>query len=77
MFILLNGSFGIGKTTTARLLAWQLPGAGISPEQVGYVLRRLPAFMLGLRRQPEDYQDLALWRWLIVHQARLVHWRAE
>lgn len=78
MFILLNGSFGIGKTTTARMLARQLPRAAISdPELVGYVLRRLPASMFGLREQPADYQDMALWRRLIVHQARLVHWRAE
>ncbi|QYO76975.1 AAA family ATPase [Devosia salina] len=78
MFILLNGSFGVGKTTTARLLARQLRDAAISdPEQVGYVLRRLPAWMLGLRQQLGDYQDMALWRRLIVTQARLAHLRAE
>lgn len=78
MFILINGSFGIGKTTTAKLLAQQLPGATISdPEQVGFVLRRMPAWMLGLKAQPADYQDMALWRRLIVHQARLAHLRAK
>lgn len=78
MFLLLNGSFGIGKTTAAQRLARQVPGAAIAdPEAVGYVLRRLPAFMLGLRRQPGDYQDMALWRRLIVHQARWMHRRAE
>jgi thymidylate kinase len=78
MFVLLNGSFGIGKTTTANRLVQVLPGAGISdPEHVGYVLRRLPAWILGLRRQPDDYQDLPLWRRLIVHQARLAHRRAR
>ena len=78
MFLLLNGSFGIGKTTTAERLARELPGASISdPEVVGYLLRRLPALWLGLRRQPDDYQDLALWRRLIVHQARWMHRRAE
>lgn len=78
MFVLLNGSFGIGKTTTARLMVRQMPGAAISdPEHVGFVLRRLPAWMLGLGTRPGDYQDMALWRRLIVHQARLVHLRAR
>jgi len=78
VFVLLNGSFGIGKSTTARLLCRQLRHAAISdPEHVGFVLRRLPAWMLGLRQQPGDYQDMVLWRRLIVHQARLVHLRAR
>ena len=78
MFVLLNGSFGIGKTTTARRLVEALPDAAISdPEHVGYVLRRLPAFLLGLSRQPDDYQDMALWRRLIVTQARWVQGRAK
>ena len=78
MFILLNGSFGIGKTTTARALVRAAAGAAISdPEHVGYVLRRVPAFMIGLRQRPSDYQDMALWRRLIVTQARWVHARAR
>jgi len=78
MFILLNGAFGIGKTTMARALVRAIPKAAISdPERVGYLLRRLPAPMLGLPEQPADYQDMALWRQLIVKQARLVKWRAD
>ncbi|UYN98909.1 MAG: AAA family ATPase [Devosia sp.] len=78
MFVLLNGSFGIGKTTVSELLAKNLAHAAISdPEQVGFVLRRLPAWLIGHRRQPDDYQDMALWRSLIVHQARLVHLRSK
>ena len=78
MFILLNGSFGIGKTTAANKLAEVLPRAAISdPEDVGFVLRRLPAWMLGLHRQPGDYQDIALWRRLIVLQARWARRRAD
>lgn len=61
MFVLLNGSFGIGKTTVANLLARSVPAAVIyDPEKVGFVLRRLPAWMLGLARQQPDYQDLAI-----------------
>lgn len=74
MFILLNGSFGIGKTTVAELLVRSVTGAAIyDPEAVGFFLRRLPPWVLGMARQPPDYQDLALWRRLIVHGARRKH----
>lgn len=76
MFVFINGAFGIGKTTVARVLRDQIAGAAISdPEHVGFVLRRLPPFLLGLRQQPDDYQDMAIWRRLIVHQAGLAHRR--
>ena len=78
MFVILNGSFGIGKTTVASLLARAIPGAAIyDPEQVGFVLRRLPAWMLGLARRPPDYQDLAIWRRLIAQGARRKHRHAS
>ncbi len=74
MFILLNGSFGIGKTTVAALLAKELPGAGVyDPERIGSVLRRLPAWMLGLSTQPDDFQDLRQWRYLIARGSRRAH----
>ena len=74
MFILINGSFGIGKTTASKRLASVLPRARIAdPEDVGFVLHRLPSWALGLRERADDYQDMALWRRLIVVQARLVH----
>lgn len=74
MFVLLNGSFGIGKTTVAAILAASLPGARIyDPERVGSLLRRLPAWCFGLDRQPEDFQDLRLWRSLIGVLARREH----
>jgi thymidylate kinase len=74
MFILLNGAFGIGKTTVADLLVRDLPDAAIyDPERLGYVLRRLPPWLLALPAQPADYQDLALWRALIGRGARRRH----
>ena len=77
MFLLLNGAFGIGKTTVATLLAREVPGARIyNPEQIGYVLRRLPGVVFGPAGKPDDYQDMALWRWLIVGGARRAHRRA-
>ena len=77
MFILINGSFGIGKTTASKRLANDLRRARIAdPEDVGFVLHRLPPWALGLGERADDYQDMALWRWLIVLQARFAHRRA-
>lgn len=77
MFLLLNGAFGIGKTTVATLLEREVPGAMIyNPEDIGYVLRRLPPFLLGLRERPADYQNMPLWRTLIARGARHAHHRA-
>lgn len=78
MFLLLNGAFGIGKTTVASLLAREVPGAVIyNPEDIGYVLRRLPPFLLGRASMPADYQDLGLWRSLVARGARRAHRRAR
>ena len=78
MFILLNGSFGIGKTTTAELLQRDLSGSVIyDPEDIGWWLRRLPPWLIGLRRQPDDYQDMRLWRTLMTRGTLAAHRRAS
>jgi adenylate kinase family enzyme len=42
MIIWLNGTFGAGKTTTARELVATTPGARLfDPELVGYLLRAI------------------------------------
>ncbi len=72
MIVLLNGAFGIGKTTVARLLARALPGAAVfDPERIGFVLSRLPSFVPLEGRGTDDYQDLRAWRSLTVRGARL------
>jgi hypothetical protein len=67
MILLLNGSFGIGKTTVARLLRQVLPGSAIyDPEWVGLVLMRVPSFV-GLHGVgTDDFQDIHLWRKSVV-----------
>lgn len=68
MVILLNGAFGIGKTTLARLLVKKLPRASIfNPELIGFVLQRAVALT---GRRVDDFQDLALWRRLVIAGVR-------
>lgn len=70
MIIMLNGTFGVGKTTVARQLVQQLPQSLFyDPEIVGSALLRLyPA-----ARRPADFQDLSLWRRMTFHLPRLLH----
>jgi predicted kinase len=67
MFILINGAFGIGKSSVARELRALLPGSVIyDPEPVGIVLQRFR------RRRVSDFQQLPSWRRLTVTAARSV-----
>jgi hypothetical protein len=62
----LNGAFGVGKTSVARLLVKRLRGSMlVDPERLGFVLQRLPG------RLPGDFQDMAAWRRGTVHTVRL------
>ncbi|MGO4455947.1 NUDIX domain-containing protein [Streptomyces sp. M-16] len=68
MIVWINGTFGAGKTSTARELAGLLPdGTLYDPEIMGDALRRL----LPHKRLAEvcDYQDLPSWRRLVVDAA--------
>jgi hypothetical protein len=70
MIIFVNGPFGVGKTTTAELLAARLPHSLLfDAENVGYFLR----CVIPASEQPNDFQDLPMWRTLTVttaHQLR-------
>jgi hypothetical protein len=60
VIILLNGAFGIGKTTVARLMVPRLRRAVLfDPEVIGIAMQR--TLRLGGRRL-DDFQDLRLWR---------------
>jgi hypothetical protein len=68
MILFINGPFGVGKTTVARLLVQKLPRTILyDPEIIGGVLHRV----LGPLTKVEDYQDYTLWRRLVVGGARL------
>ena len=61
MIIWLNGTFGAGKTTTAKHLVGRLKNARhFDPEQVGYLLRTELA-----DHEFADFQDLPPWRELV------------
>jgi len=69
MILFLTGPFGIGKTTTAEVLVERMPGALLyDPEIVGACLQAIvrPIDEVG------DFQDLAVWRRLVVDVAHLL-----
>lgn len=63
MIVMINGCFGIGKTTAARLVRKALPGTLIyNPEWAGSALMRLPKFIRLKGSGTQDFQDISLWR---------------
>jgi broad-specificity NMP kinase len=63
MIVMINGSFGVGKTTIAKLLHSYLPNSVIyDPEWVGFVLMRLPTWIRLRGSGSDDFQDIDLWR---------------
>ena len=70
MILLLNGAFGVGKTTVARSLVKHLPRAVLfDPEIIGIALQR-GARLAG--REVNDFQDLPSWRRLAVIGLRAI-----
>jgi len=60
--VLINGSFGIGKTSVARELRRRLSGSVIyDPEWAGLAMQYLRRGLL-LQRRPGDFQEYALWQ---------------
>ena len=72
MILLINGSFGVGKTTVAKLLRSSLPGSVIyDPEWPGFVLMRLPKWINLKGSGADDFQHIELWRKSAVAGVRL------
>lgn len=70
MIVLLNGSFGVGKTTVGRILRRRIAGSVLyNPEWAGSLLMRLPIKFKG--SGTDDFQDIDLWRRSVVGGIRI------
>ncbi|MCQ4086995.1 AAA family ATPase [Saccharibacillus sp. JS10] len=69
---MINGSFGAGKTSTAQQLQPLIPNSMIyDPEEVGYMLRKIiPEDVYLETEKTDDFQDIELWRVLVVQTAQ-------
>jgi hypothetical protein len=68
--VFINGSFGIGKTTVARLLSSLLVQSTVfNPEPLGLAIASL-AKLVSRKHRTDDFQDLLLWRRATVRSIR-------
>lgn len=74
MIIMINGAFGVGKTTISQLLNEQLENSMIfDPEEVGFMLRNiLPDYIKQIEKENGDFQNLHLWKKLTVQMAEVL-----
>lgn len=77
MIILVNGAFGVGKTTVAERLQSEIHNSMIyDPEMVGYLLREMLPPEIKKQESPGgDFQDYHLWRTMVVDTAK--HLKAQ
>jgi predicted kinase len=69
--ILVNGSFGVGKTTVARAMRGMLPRAAIyDPEYAGLLLRKVARWAPLAGSETDDFQDMPAWRRSVVWGTR-------
>lgn len=75
LIIMINGAFGSGKTSTANRLQSLIPNSMIyDPEEVGYMLRNIiTEDMKHEEERTDDFQDMELWRVLVVQTAEQLH----
>ncbi len=74
MIIMINGAFGVGKTTVSNELVKAVENSMLyDPEEVGYMLRNvLPEKVKRLEAETGDFQDFQLWKTLTVEIARFL-----
>lgn len=72
MIVMINGAFGVGKTSVANELLRKFDGAMLfDPEVVGFMLRHIiPEDVKLQHEQTGDFQDLDMWKPLTVEVAR-------
>jgi adenylate kinase family enzyme len=74
MIIMINGAFGVGKTTVANKLLESIDNSMLyDPEEVGYMLRNIITDEVKKAEEKTDnFQDFELWKVLTVKVARLL-----
>ena len=72
MIIMINGAFGVGKTTVANKLLENLDNFMLfDPEEVGFMLRHvIPDDIKKPNERTDNFQDLEMWRSLTVSCGR-------
>ena len=72
MIVMINGAFGVGKTSVANELIRKLDGAMLfDPEMVGFMLRHIITDEMKLDSEKTgDFQDLEMWKPLTIYVAR-------
>ncbi|WLR42284.1 AAA family ATPase [Bacillus carboniphilus] len=71
MIIMINGAFGVGKTTVSHLLKEKIENSMIfDPEEVGFLLRdTVPHEVRYEEENTDDFQDFVLWKVVTVQLA--------
>lgn len=72
LIIMINGAFGVGKTTIANRLLSEIENSMLyDPEEIGYMLRNLIPIHIKRTESPSgDFQDLDLWKEVTVDMGR-------
>lgn len=72
MIVMINGPFGVGKTSTAELLRARIPNSMIyDPEEVGYMLRNI--VWMNALEEFNDFQHIKSWAPLVGEVARQLY----
>lgn len=67
MIIMVNGSFGVGKTSVSTEIAKTLPNSMIyDPELVGEMLNQATIDVRSADEDTDDFQDLKMWPDLVI-----------
>lgn len=71
MIIMINGPFGVGKTTTANKLLDYIPNSmRFDPEEIGFMLQKIIDKNTRTSEETDCFQSLELWKILTVNTAK-------
>jgi broad-specificity NMP kinase len=71
MIIMINGPFGVGKTSLAETLEKRIDNSMLfDPEEIGFFLRKITKNKLTEEEDTGDFQDITIWKSLTVDVAQ-------